>query len=302
MEIRQYTPDLAEEAAKAYNRQVQKVPYCYAVTGEIFHEEVVRRLPDGIDDVPLEWQTELVSIDAARVQGFIQLGIKLKKSDDHRDEREGMIRFFWYAPGHRTVGQALLNAGEQILRERGIRRVQAFHQNYTYRFYQLEYSYLSTHVGHIDALLRLNKYRRTAGEVFLQRIDFDPPEPHHINRDVRISTQWEKDSTSRSIVRMGAHLGDTPVGECVAHGIAEYTDEETAKDWFCIAWLGVQESFRGKHLGKHLLERTMSEMRQAGYRHAIISTAANNHLAFVFYSNLGFEVSDWTFGLSKILF
>jgi len=42
-------------------------------------------------------------------------------------------------------------------------------------------------------------------------------------------------------------------------------------------------------------------MRQSGYRHVVVSTAANNHVAFVFYSNLGFEVSDWTFGLSKIL-
>ena len=301
MEIYHYTPELAEEAAKAYNRLVQKVPYCYSVTSDVFGVEISKPLPDGIDDVPLEWQTERVVIEAGRVLGFMQLGAKSEKPDKRQNERTGMIRFFWYEPGYRTAGQALLNAGEQILRDHGIRRVQAFHQNYTYRFYQLEYSYLSTRLGHIDALLRLNTYRRTNGEVFLQQINFDPAKPIQIDLDVRISVQWEEGSTSRPNVRTRAFLGDTRLAECYAHGIADYSDDETAKDWFCIAWLGVEESHRGKSLGKHLLERTMSEIHRAGYRHAIISTAANNHVAFVFYSNLGFEVSDWTFGLSKIL-
>ncbi|MFC1637145.1 GNAT family N-acetyltransferase [Planctomycetota bacterium] len=301
MEIRQYTPELAEEAAEAYNRLVRKVPYCYAVTGEIFREEVAKRLPDDINDAPLEWQTEWIAMEAGRVRGFIQLGAKPKNANEQQTEREGMIRFFWYEPGHRAAGQALLDAGEQILRDHGIRHVQAFHQHYTYRFYQLEYSYLSTHLGHIDALLRLNKYRRTAGEVFLQQIDFDPPEPIHIDLDARTSVLWEEGLTARPNVRVRAYLEDTQVAECFAHGIADYSDDETARDWFILAWLAVDESFRGKYLGRHLLERTMLEMRQAGYRHAVISTAANNHPAFVFYSNLGFEVSDWTFGLSKIL-
>jgi len=301
MKICNYTPEWAEEAAKAYSRLIPKVPYCYPVTSETFDLEVSKRLPDGIDDAPLEWQTERVVIEASRVLGFIQLGAKPENANEQQTEREGMIRFFWYEPGRRTAGQALLNAGEEILRDHGIRRVQAFHQNYTYRFYQLEYSYLSTHLGHIDALLRLNTYRRTAGEVFLQQIDFDPPEPIEIDLDVRIAVQREEGSNPRQNVRVMAYLGDTRVAECFAHGIADYTDDETAKDWFIVAWLGVDESLRGKSLGKLLLERTMSEMHRAGYRHAVISSAANNHLAFLFYCNQGFEVADWTFGWSKIL-
>ena len=300
-EIQNYTPKLAKEVAEAYNRLVQKVPYCYPVTSETFDLEVSKRLADGIDDVPLEWQTERVVIEAGRVLGFIQLGARPKHPDELQIEQIGIIRFFWYEPGYRTAGQALLNAGEEILRDHGIRRVQAFHQNYTYRFYQLKYSYLSTHLGHIDALLRLNTYRRTAGEVFLQQMDFDPPEPIEMDLDVRIAVQWEEGPTSRPNVRVGAHLENTRVAECWAHGIADYSDDETAKDWFIVAWLGVEEPYRGRYLGKHLLERTMSEMHQAGYRHAIISAAANNHVAFTFYCNIGFEVSDWTFGLNKIL-
>ena len=45
----------------------------------------------------------------------------------------------------------------------------------------------------------------------------------------------------------------------------------------------------------------MLEMRGVGYRHSAISTAADNHRAFLFYSNVGYHVSDWTFGLEKVL-
>ena len=217
MEIYNYTQELAKEAAKAYNRLVQKVPYCYPITRETFGTEVSKPLPDEIDDVPLEWQTEQVVIEAGQIQGFIQLGVKSEKTNDSKTERAGMIRFFWYEPGHRAAGQALLKASEQILRDHGVRRVQAFHQHYTYRFYQLEYSYLSTHLGHIDALLRLNKYRRMAGEVFLQKKDFVPPEPMKINLDVRITVQWEECSTSGPSVRVRAYSDECQVAECIAH-------------------------------------------------------------------------------------
>ena len=77
MEICNYTPELEEKATKAYNRLVRKVPYCYPVTSDVFRVEVSKPLPDGINDVPLEWQTERVVIEAGRVLGFIQLGATL---------------------------------------------------------------------------------------------------------------------------------------------------------------------------------------------------------------------------------
>ncbi len=40
----------------------------------------------------------------------------------------------------------------------------------------------------------------------------------------------------------------------------------------------------------------MRSAREMGYRHAAISTAIENHRAFVFYSNVGFHVTDMTYG------
>jgi hypothetical protein len=43
----------------------------------------------------------------------------------------------------------------------------------------------------------------------------------------------------------------------------------------------------------------MLELRRAGYRHAAISTALDNYRAALFYSNLGYQVVDWTYGYGR---
>jgi ribosomal protein S18 acetylase RimI-like enzyme len=41
--------------------------------------------------------------------------------------------------------------------------------------------------------------------------------------------------------------------------------------------------------------------KERGYRHGAISTAHDNDRAFLFYSNHGFCVADWTYEFSKKL-
>ena len=74
-----------------------------------------------------------------------------------------------------------------------------------------------------------------------------------------------------------------------------------AQDYGFVNWLGVTEGYQGGGLGKWLLLRTRNEMLERGYRHTAISTAVSNHRAFLFYSNYGYRVVDWTYGLSKSL-
>ena len=52
-------------------------------------------------------------------------------------------------------------------------------------------------------------------------------------------------------------------------------------------------------LGRYLLQRALREMHGAGYRHAAISTHWRNYRAFLFYSNYGYRVVDWTYGLRR---
>jgi ribosomal protein S18 acetylase RimI-like enzyme len=76
---------------------------------------------------------------------------------------------------------------------------------------------------------------------------------------------------------------------------AEYNAAGEDHEWAFTKWLGVEAAVRGKGLGKHLLQRALLELRQAGYRHATISTARHNYRAALLYSNLGYRVVDWTY-------
>ena len=64
-------------------------------------------------------------------------------------------------------------------------------------------------------------------------------------------------------------------------------------------WLGVDEPYQGRGLGRYLLQRNLNEAYAAGYRHAVISTAHDNFRAFLFYSNFGYCLADWTHGYWK---
>ena len=59
--------------------------------------------------------------------------------------------------------------------------------------------------------------------------------------------------------------------------------------------------FQGKRLGLHLLLRGFLEARDRGCQHSAISTAYDNDRAFLFYSNQGYRVVDWTYKFTKTL-
>ena len=84
--------------------------------------------------------------------------------------------------------------------------------------------------------------------------------------------------------------------------ILEYTPEiQQHSAQFYNMWLGVNDEFQGRGLGRYLLQYALHEMHKIGYRHAVISTDWENYRAFLFYSNCGYRVVDWTYELEKDL-
>jgi ribosomal protein S18 acetylase RimI-like enzyme len=61
----------------------------------------------------------------------------------------------------------------------------------------------------------------------------------------------------------------------------------------------VEEDFQGQGLGRSLMRRTLAAGREVGYRHASISTDWRNFRAFMFYSNFGYHVADWTYSYAR---
>lgn len=298
MDIALYHPEVAAAVTESYNRTFRRVPLCYPVGPEDFAAAVAS--PDALDrDPPLRALAAFVATEGGNVLGFIQAGVQ--PPEQAGGAGQGMIRFFWYEAGRRDVGQALLEAAEAHLRRRGVEYVEAFYDRYTYSFYQMRPCYLSDSLGHVQALLLVNGYERVAGEVVLVRPDFEPVEPQAPDLPIEVAVQWQKTPGKRPTAAVNALKDGRRIGQCLCARVGDYTDDESARDWFFTIWIGVDDEFQGHGLGKHLLRRALVEMRGAGYRHAAISTREHNHRAFLFYSNFGYHVADWTHGFGRSL-
>ena len=91
------------------------------------------------------------------------------------------------------------------------------------------------------------------------------------------------------------------IGVCVIGSVGECTGADEAQDWALVEWLGIEKPWQGQGWGRFLLSHALREAKDSGYRHSVISTDWRNDRAFVFYSNYGYRLSDWTFILSREL-
>ena len=296
MEIVQYTPDLQISVTQFYNRLTADVPHCYAVKEEEF-AAAIRGVTTGKTDKKeggVDSEAAFVAMVNGAVQAFIHVGIE-------REERvDGVIRFLGYERGARRAGQAVLEKAEAHLKTYDISRITAFWQDYRYRFYHFEHAYLSDALDQVQALLGFNGYKRSEGEVFLDWENYSVT-PVPSNLPVMLSTDWKDGRGQLPNCTVRAHQNGEEVGICESICGGEFSSHPDAQDWLHTVWLGVEDEFQGQGLGRYLLQYALQEMHEAGYRHAAISTAWDNHRAFLFYSNCGYRIVDWTYAFAKDL-
>ena len=300
MEIIQYTPDMQAPVTQFYNRLTADVPHCYPVDEEEF-SIAIRGVTTGKADKKeggLDSETAFVAMVNGAVQAYIHVGIG--QVGDNREVDIGVIRFLGYERGARHVGQAVLEKAETYLKTYNISRIYAFSQDCRYRFYHFSHAYLSDALDQVQALLGFNGYRRCAGEVFLDWENYAvTPMPSSL--PVTLSVDWEQGRGEHPNCTVKAHRDGEQVGICESVCGGEFSSHTDAQDWLHTVWLGIEDEFQGQGLGRYLLQYELQEMHKVGYRHAAISTNWENYRAFLFYSNYGYQVVDWTYGYEKVL-
>lgn len=296
MDIFEYTPEIQTQLAACYNRLTADVPHCYPVSETELNAILGTNSYETEDKKRLHSQTTFVARNGNDTLGFIQVGIG--PIEELNDNNLGVIRFFVYEPGERQVAQALLKKAEEHLNAYTPRQIVAFPQDYRYRFYHFGHAYLSDALGHVQALLGYNGYQRKFGEVFLTWKDYTVV-PAPLDLEVEVSVQWDLGRGERPNCSVQAFRDGTEIGICQSVSGGTFSNHPEAQDWLHTMWLGIEDEFQGQGLGRYLLQRTLQEMSNIGYRHAVISTDWHNYRAFLFYSNCGYRVSDWTYGLSK---
>ena len=295
VDIIPYERSMAAELALAYDHIVRDVPHCYPVKVDDFASAVSCLVEEGQSHERLHSEEAVVARNGLSPLGFIHVGIEHPEGPG--ETQQGIIRFFWYERGRRRAGQALLDTAEDYFRQHDVTQVTAFHQRYRYPFYHLNHAYLSDRLGQVHALLGFRGYQRVAGEVFLDWPGYTPVTPSPAEVTAEVSMEWRQGHGTRPGLTVHACVAGEEVGVCACISGGESSGAADAQDWVFTEWIGVAERMRGKGLGRHLLQRTLQEMHGIGYRHAVISTAWRNYRGLLFYSNFGYHVVDWTYGL-----
>lgn len=297
MEIVEYEPTLEGAVADCYNRLVEGLPHCFPVEAGRVGAVMEGRDSDRQELKSLHDDWAWVAREGDEVAGFAHTS--LQKAHEDRHGPRGVIRFFAYDVGQRAAGQALLEAVEAHFRERGMPEVIAFHQDQKWPCYHFPHAYLSDRVMHVHGLLGMNGYARVAGEVYWDWTDLEPPEPPPTDVEAAFRAEHTAGKTQRPSFVIRAFRGDEQIGQCWCVSCGEAAPGTEAEDWCITTWLEVEDEWRGRRFGAHLLARALREMRQIGFRHAAISTSWTNFRAQLFYANFGYRASDWTYALAK---
>ena len=297
MKVLPYDSSMLPEVTLAYNTAVAGVPHCYPVD----QQELASALCPGAHEGRYCDQV-LVAADDETTVGFVHVAIVRAELRDWADY--GMIRFLYYTPGRRSAGDALLTAAEDHVRGRGVTRILAFHQDHKYAFYHLPQAYLSDRLGHVHGLLGLRGYVRANAEVFMDWPDYTPVESAipDVGVDVSVVLRWENGQGKRPDLTVVANCDqEEEIGVCANCSSGRPWWPPEAEDWLHTHWISVGEPYRRKGLGRYMLQRALKEMHDVGYRHAAISTDWRNFPAMLFYTNCGYHVVDWTYGLARDL-
>lgn len=298
MQIQPYTSAMLPELVKAYNQAVAPLPHSYRVGRQDF-SDALAPVVSGQPDQTRRDEAVFVAVDRDGTAGFVHVAVGPPKPG--RDPEEGLIRFLWYRPGDREAGAALLEAAEGYCTSLGMMAVNAFPQKHRYSFYLLKAAYLSDRMGHVAALLGMKDYRRSEGEVFLDWPDFSVGEPGPLPEALQIRVEHTTGLGRLPGVTARVLPDGQEIGICENVSVGEFSRDRLAQDWLFTTWLEVDEEYQGLGLGRWLLQRALWEAQRIGFRHAAISTAWDNHRAFMFYSNFGYRVADWTYGYRRVI-
>jgi len=305
--ICEYSPDLLPSVYRLYLESVAGLPHCHDIGLTAFGNRLWSDTEWGQRHSPPIRDQGLLLARKGKEPVALAHWVVRRDAEDTREPSSdpeatvGGIRHFWYQPGHRATGQALLETAEtRVARHTtGPCTIRAMDYADTYSFYHVEHAYMSDRQGHVHALLEANGYRRVGSEVVLDCQDMSNALPEVGQHDVEVTNAWAPGAALRPGLTVRVAAGGRDAAVCVCRSLAETVPADEAQDWVYVRWLGVDDAFQGRGLGRYTLLSALCLAREAGYRHATICAYGDNYRALLLYSNINFSVVDWTYLLQK---
>jgi len=290
MELIPFRSDMAADVARLYNEMIAPVPNTCPVPTQWFADLVALRSAH----YELPEQDLVVAEEGGRVVGFVNVAAPppSRREGWYPEEGTALIRCLAYQPGQRRVGQGLLEWAETRARQRGDRRVSAWHSLFGYPC-QGPWTHLSDHIWHVRALFGMAGYTPDDSQLYFAWRDYAPPEPVRPELEFEVQTEQRPGKMRGTRLTVRAVHGETHLGRCVMErGHASPLPD--AQDWCYCDDLLVEDAVQGQRLGVYLLTLGLQEMHAAGCRHAAISTGGDNYRAALLYTNLGFRHVDYS--------
>lgn len=232
----------------------------------------------------------LVAVDVGAPVGFAHLCAGPVEMDG-RNVTCGIIRALIFSPGARDAGRDLLATAERRLRQAGHVHIDAFPLYHGYPFHNHKVGILSERLVHVGRLLEHAGYQPHDTHRVLERRIEALPEPTS-NDDLEITIDRVAGAGSRPDIWVKAWHGERRVGSCRSVSGRTYADRDDLDNVGYTRWLGVDEPFRRRGLGTHLLTTALREMRRDGYRLARLNCRDANVPALDLYASLGYETID----------
>ena len=293
MDVVEYEPGLLRGICELYNSTIAPVALCHRVDPPHFEEALAPALvTDSQGPDNMRAQSCFAVLDGDRVVGFGSAGLLV---DSAERVEGGAIRFLSYEPGRRSVGLSLLDRIEEWLADLGAASVTAFSSAYRFPFYHHSSARLSDRIGHVQALLVGRGYERCGGEVYLEWEGFPPRDPEPLDVALEITLEEQPGHGKLPGLTNTARVNGEQIGERTLRASGAGEGPPAWEDRVFVYWVGVEETWQGKRIGKHLLQRSLNDAHALGFRQAGISTGLSNKRGFSFYSNFGFSVWDWTY-------
>ena len=294
MKIEQIPLERIGELTSIYNDYVADVPLSDAVS-----EERIAEIGAWRDDRSAQLETEQ-TIYAASEEGchvgFVHIALGRFPGPELRGDQQpgstGVIRLLTYPPGRRQAGQALLEAADTHLVKQGASRILAFLNN-GYLFQRFAYGELPDTCGHLVALLGMNGFKVARGEVFMHYADFIidktiPPDP-----GVDLSVERIAQATgTRDSIRVVVKKREELIGVCEGHSLGLWGHSARSHATVVLGPIDVEDAFQGRSWGKFLTNAMLEEASALGYQHTATSTQQENHRAQLFYTNMGYRITD----------
>jgi GNAT superfamily N-acetyltransferase len=116
-----------------------------------------------------------------------------------------------------------------------------------------------------------------------------------------LTFRWHVDEAAQEW-ELRAFLGDELAGECQAWGIPRHLQScPGADEWITVEWIGVEEPYQRKGLGRWLMLEQLRHQAARGVRHVALWTERGDAVARRFYETLGFTYGPECWKLVKTL-